>query len=137
MADDEPLAEGEEAPVEQAPSGPPANIFHVTIESARGLPEESATVVEFKYSMLTEEAEEAAVAAAAEKGEDEKPLGIIEGKTTEFDEPTAGTEHKYSLKASYVLPPVTGPASPTSPACLLAACHSFLLLLPSMLLRVW
>lgn len=130
----EPPAEGEEPPVE-AFSGLPPNAFHVTIESARGLPEESATVVEFKYSMLTEEQAAAAVAAAAEKGDDEKPLGIIEGKTTEFEEPPAGTEHMYGLKASYVLPPITGLVSPAplaSAACLLLPLLPLVLLMQSL-----
>ena len=92
---------------EQAPARPPPNMMHVTVGSARGLPEECATVVSYKYSMLTEEQEEAAVAAAAEKGEGEKALGVVEGRTAEFEEPPAGTEHRYNLRESYVLPPTT------------------------------
>ena len=108
MAEDDPVEEaggGDQAG--EVPAGPPPNMMHVTIEAARGLPEECATVVSYKYSMLTEEQEEAAMAAAAEQGEDEKPLGVVEGKTAEFEEPPAGTEHKYNLKQSYVLPPTT------------------------------
>ena len=63
MADE---GEGEEQPVAEQPTGPPPNMLHVKIEAARGLPTESATVVKFRYSLLAgEEAEEAAVAAAA------------------------------------------------------------------------
>jgi hypothetical protein len=133
MAEDaaEMPAEGEGQPAgEKEQAGPTPNMLHVTIESARGMPEESATVVNFKYSMLTEEGAEAAVAAAAEKGEDEKPLGVVEGKTTEFEEPPAGTEHTYGLKESYILPPMTGTASVLCPlfrrllvlVCLLRCC---------------
>jgi len=119
MADD---GEGEEQPVAEQPTGPPPNMLHVKIEAARGLPAESATVVKFRYSLLAgEEAEEAAVAAAAEKGEDAKPLGLIQGATPEFEEPPAGTEHKYNFTASHVLPPTTGaargPRALLRPAC--------------------
>jgi hypothetical protein len=129
MADEgEAPAEGEEQPVEaQEPAGPPPNMLHVTIRAARGLPEESATVVKFRYSLLAgEEAEEAAVAAAAEKGEDAKPLGIIEGATAEFEEPPAGTEHTYNFTASHILAPTTGAARGASRApaarALMSAC---------------
>ena len=106
---DEAAPEGESAPVaeEAAPAGTPPSMFTVSVVSAKGLPEGTATAVSYKYSMLTEEQEEAAVAAAAEKGEGERPVGVVEGKTAEFEEPPAGTEHKYSLKESYVLPPTT------------------------------
>ena len=128
MADDggEPPAESEEQSEEQAPAGPPPNMFHITIESARGLPEETSTMVKFRYSMLaTEEDEAAAVAAAEEKGEDAKPLGILEGATAEFEEPPAGTEHKYNFKESHVLTPTTGSVVSTPSFVSHCYCGSF------------
>ena len=58
---DEAAPEGESAPVaeEAAPAGTPPSMFTVSVVSAKGLPEGTASAVSFKYSMLTEEQEEA------------------------------------------------------------------------------
>jgi hypothetical protein len=97
-----------EQPMEEVPAAAPRNMFHVKIMSARGMPEESSTVVEFRYSMLTAEEEEAALASAAlQSGDGAKPVGVVEGRTAEFDEPPPGTEHNYKMTESFVLPPVT------------------------------
>ena len=100
----DPPAEGEEQPAEEMP---PGNMFHVMIQSGRGLPEGTATAVSFEYSMLTDEQREEAEKVAAERGEGVKPVGILDGKTTEFEEPPAGTEHTYNFKQAYVLPSTT------------------------------
>lgn len=124
-------AESEEQTVAGQSTGPPPNMLHVKIEAARGLPEDSATVVKFRFSLLAgEEAEEAAVAAAAEKGEEAKPLGLIQGGTPEFEEPPVGTEHKYNFTASHVIPPITGAAHGARALLRPARCpllHCFLL----------
>ena len=54
---DEAAPEGESAPVaeEAAPAGMPPSMFTVSVVSAKGLPEGTATAVSYKYSMLTEE----------------------------------------------------------------------------------
>ena len=65
----DPPAEGEEQPAEEMP---PGNMFHVMIQSGRGLPEGTATAVSFEYSMLTDEQREqlpqCSVAAHARQG---------------------------------------------------------------------
>jgi hypothetical protein len=82
--------------------------LNINIVSARGLPEGSSTVVKYKYSMIVaENQKEEDIAAAAEDGEGEQGMGLIEGKTAEFEEPVEGTEHTYNLTESYPLPAVT------------------------------
>ena len=87
-----------EAPAEEAPNaGLAPNMLKIEIVSCRGLPAETKTQVSYAYQLEGGEVAEG----------EEDPLKVLKGETVEFEEPLAGTEHKYAYVAEHNLPPVS------------------------------